>query len=260
MRLIFAFAAVMMAAPTAFAGTSSWYETTGGKLRLVTHSEADAQGVLRGMLEIRLDDGWKTYWKEPGETGVAPQISIEGASDARRVDLHFPAPERFDDGVSQWAGYEGSVRLPIEFSGINDLSSPLTLDVFLGVCETICVPVQASLDVMPGADSGPIDLAQVDAAFAALPAGPRVGFEVTHATAIDDALAIDVEMSGGAGSPDIFLAGRDGLVLAAPEFTPTATGGRFTARIVHRGKGDALQADYTLVSGDSAVSGVIEPD
>jgi DsbC/DsbD-like thiol-disulfide interchange protein len=250
----------MMAAPSAFAGTSSWYETTGGKLRLVTHSEADADGVLRGMLEIRLDDGWKTYWKEPGETGVAPQISIEGAGEARSVDLHFPAPERFDDGASQWAGYEGSVHLPIEFSGIDDFSSPLTLDVFLGVCETICVPVQASLVVTPGADSGPIDLAQVDAAFAALPGDAHDGFEVTNATASETALMIDVVISDGAGSPDLFLAGRNGLMLAAPEFEPTATGGRFTARIVHHGKGGVLQADYTLVSGDASVSGFIAPD
>ncbi|MCO6392116.1 hypothetical protein GTW25_13855 [Aliihoeflea aestuarii] len=260
MRIIVALAAALIVTPAAFAGTGAWHETTGGKLRLVTKGAADAQGALRGMLEIRLDEGWKTYWKEPGETGVAPQVSLEGASDVRGVALHFPAPERFDDGVSQWAGYQGHVRLPVAFSGLEDLSSPLTLDVFLGVCETICVPVQASLDVTPGADSGPIDEAQIDAAFAALPGAPHEGFDVTGASAGDDVLTIEVETPKGGGAPDIFLAGRDGLSLAAPKFEPAADGGTFTARIVHRGKGAALQADYTLVSGGAAVSGLIEPD
>lgn len=260
MKTIVAFAAAMMSAPSVFAGTSAWHETTGGKLRLMTQSAADARGVLRGVLEIRLDEGWKTYWKEPGETGVAPQVSLGDAKAGGTVDLHFPAPERFDDGVSQWAGYQGHVRLPVEFSGLDDLSSSLTLDVFLGVCETICVPVQASLEVKPSEDSGPIGEAQVDAAFAALPGEARAGFEVAHATTSDTVLTIGVEMPDGGSMPEIFLAGRDGLMLSVPEFEASDTGGTFTAQIVHRGKGAMVQADYTLVSGGTAVSGVIEAD
>ncbi|MHB2265394.1 protein-disulfide reductase DsbD domain-containing protein [Aliihoeflea sp. PC F10.4] len=259
MKVIAAFAAAMVIAPSAFAGTSAWYETTGGKLRLVTQSAPDVQGIVRGVLEIRLDEGWKTYWKEPGETGVAPQVSLNEAQPGESVELHFPAPERFDDGVSQWAGYQGHVRLPVEFSGLGDLSSPLTLDVFLGVCETICVPVQASLEVRPGEDSGPIDDAGVDAAFTALPAEPHEGLKVAHASASDTELTIDVEISDRQDVPELFLAGHDRLMLSAPEFTPTPSGGTFTAKIVLRSKG-VMQADYTLVSGNASVSGLIQPD
>jgi DsbC/DsbD-like thiol-disulfide interchange protein len=258
MRITAFLAVTLMTASPVLAGTTAWYETTGGKIRLVTQSAVDAQGILRAVLDISLDDGWKTYWKEPGETGVAPQISVASANGT--ASIRFPAPQRFDDGVSQWAGYEGRVRLPIELSNVGDISSPLTLDVFLGVCETICVPVQASLSVTPGEDSGPIEEAQIDAAFAALPEKAHAGFEVTGATVRDAILTVNVETPGGESPPDLFLAGRNGAMFAAPEFEMTSQGGRFTARIVRGGSAGPVEADYTLVRLDRAVSGVLVTD
>ena len=239
------------------AGASDWHEMTGGKLRLVTERSAGADGSLRGALEIRLDDGWKTYWQEPGETGVAPQISLHRGAPAEGVALHFPAPQRFDDGASQWAGYGGDVTLPVVVTGLGDDETSLGVDIFLGVCETICVPVQATLSVTPGEDIGPIDEAGITAAFANLPAEPRDGFAVVGTSHETGHLAIDVALPDGIDTAELFLAGKDGLMLAAPEFAPGAGGGTFTARIVAPAKDGAVAADYTLVAGDEAVAGTI---
>lgn len=250
--------AVLVLIPAlAHAGASDWHEMTGGKLRLVTEQSADADGILRGALEIRLDEGWKTYWQEPGESGVAPQISLHEPAAADSVALRFPAPQRFDDGASQWAGYDGNVTLPIIVSGLADDRAPLGIDIFLGVCETICVPVQTTLTVTPSDDVGPIDEAGIAGAFADLPGEAQDGFEVVGASRAADVLTIAVDLPNGIDTADLFLAGQDGLMLSAPEFAPGKGGGTFTARIIAPAKAGAVSADYTLVAGDEAVAGTL---
>jgi DsbC/DsbD-like thiol-disulfide interchange protein len=251
-------AAILVLVPAlAHAGASDWHEMIGGKLRLVTERTADSDGVLRGALEIRLDEGWKTYWQEPGESGVAPQISLHETASAASVALRFPAPQRFDDGASQWAGYDGDVTLPIIVSGLADTEAPLGVDIFLGVCETICVPVQTTLTLTPAEDIGPIEEAGIGRAFANLPAEAQNGFEVVRVRREADVLAIEVDLPNGIETADLFLAGHDGLMLAAPEFTPRSSGGTFTARILSPGKDGAVAADYTLIAGDEAVAGTL---
>lgn len=79
---------VMTAASPALAASSDWVETPGGKVRVVLE-ENKHTGELRGALQIDLNPGWKTYWRNPGDAGVPPQLNIEGNSSAR---IDFPAP------------------------------------------------------------------------------------------------------------------------------------------------------------------------
>ena len=79
----------------ALAASSGWHHADGTSLRIVTSDRSDADGRLRGALEIRLKPGWKTYWLDPGDAGVPPTLTL---ADGRPVDAAFPAPKRFDDG------------------------------------------------------------------------------------------------------------------------------------------------------------------
>ena len=63
----------------AAAGSSDWFETEGARIRLVTIDEPTPEGTLKGTLEIALDAGWKTYWADPGDAGIPPQIDIAGS-------------------------------------------------------------------------------------------------------------------------------------------------------------------------------------
>ncbi len=87
-------------APSAMAASSQWSKTQGGAVRLVTTGKPDADGMLRGALQVDLKPGWKTYWRDPGDTGVPPQISLSGASLA---GVSFPAPRRFKETDAVWA-------------------------------------------------------------------------------------------------------------------------------------------------------------
>src|SRR5688500_18454149 len=59
--------AALLAGGQAHASSSEWFEMEGARIRLVTASKPDADGRLRGILDIELKPGWKTYWRDPGD-------------------------------------------------------------------------------------------------------------------------------------------------------------------------------------------------
>jgi DsbC/DsbD-like thiol-disulfide interchange protein len=227
------------------AASSTIHETEGARLRLVTRSVPDQDGHLDGALEIMLKPGWKTYWREPGESGVPPSIMPSGI--AHSAEIHFPPPKRIEDGYASWAGYDGPVSLPLRFTlKPGRQSGFIEADVFLGICETVCIPVSARL-VVPdvGLATNPTDEAAVSAAFAALPraAGEREG--VVDILLAGDELILSV---AGKGTAELFLAPTKGWRLGTPEPEVTADGGlRFRVSVLKRPqKSPATVIDYVL--------------
>lgn len=255
-------APVLLAAPLAMAGgahaaSTGWQDTEGARLRLVVDDRPAPDGTLRGALEIALAPGWKTYWREPGDAGVPPRLTLDGSSNADGVSMHFPAPERFTDEWSTWAGYRGSMAIALEFA-TGDPAQPVLLktSAFLGICEDICIPVQMSFMLETNPDA-PADEPAVAAAFAALPAGAHDGFTVTQARLEGEVLVVEAEVPGNAAGADLFLAPADGWLLDVPERSGTEDGrATFHAKVLSSpGHGALPVTDYTLVNEGEAVSG-----
>jgi len=184
MRSFFILASTTLALATATtsatASSSEWHDSEGGKVRLVTTGKPDAQGKLQGALEIALKPGWKTYWRDPGDSGVPPQIGVERSSNVAKAVLAYPAPQRHDDGYSKWAGYDYPVTLPVSFT-VPSPGEPVKIeaDVLLGICETICIPVQAKFTIDPATGSdNQADATVVKAALSALPAAAQADFNI----------------------------------------------------------------------------------
>ncbi|MEJ6781235.1 protein-disulfide reductase DsbD domain-containing protein [Aminobacter sp. Piv2-1] len=249
-----------VAAP-AYSSASDWGTTEGGRFRLVTAGRPDAEGKLQGVLFIELKPGWKTYWRDPGDSGVPPQIDVTASRNVSAVEMSFPAPQRHDDGYSIWAGYDYPVGLPVTFT-IPSPGEPslIEADVFLGVCETICVPVQARLQVDPAADpDNPDDVALVEAAFEALPAPAQADFGVTPTPGGDGMLSVVANVPGSPEGVDLFVAGTDGYLFGVPKRNAEAGKLTFTVKVIDRpdapptGKG----IPYTLTTATSAVEGFL---
>jgi DsbC/DsbD-like thiol-disulfide interchange protein len=246
---------------SALASSSDWFETQGGRIRLVTAGKPDGAGRLKGMLEVDLRPGWKTYWRDPGDAGVPPQIDVSASENIASAEFAFPAPERHDDGSFKWAGYDEPVALPIIFT----LNSPtdaalIEADVFLGVCETICIPAQTRLTLDPASDpDNPEDTAAVAAAFAALPAPAKPEFGVSSAREEGSKLVVEAKFPGDPASAEFFLATSDGYAFGAPERVEKEGKTLFSLEILARPDsvpaGDGLH--YTLVTGSGAVGGRI---
>ncbi len=129
------------------AASSDWLTVSGGKMRLVTSASPDG-ATLRAGLQIKLDDGWKTYWRSPGASGIPPQVSFLGSKNVTDPKLMFPIPTVFSDGDGLSAGYKQEVTFPISLQRLSN-SAPTTLNAngLIGICGEICIPVQFSLSV-----------------------------------------------------------------------------------------------------------------
>ncbi|MGV6887650.1 protein-disulfide reductase DsbD domain-containing protein [Rhodophyticola sp. SM2404] len=99
-------------------------------------------------LEITLADGWKTYWRAPGESGIPPVLSFSGASGIDGMAIHWPAPQVFTINGMRSIGYDGRVILPLEL--LVDETGEIQMDgeVELGVCQDVCVPVTIDLEAL----------------------------------------------------------------------------------------------------------------
>ena len=196
----------------------------GVEIRLVA-SAPEKDGVIPAMLDIRLAPGWKTYWSDPGASGLPPQIMMSGPG-LRFDGVRFPAPKAFLEGDTRSVGYEGSVALPLALS--HEAGAPparLTAQVMIGVCKDICVPVQASLsaDLSGPAAGNALDRARITLAQESLPGPPQPDLKVISARLRDSKLTLEIAAPSGE-APQIFLASKTGASFGIPEILPIGSG------------------------------------
>ncbi|MGB3897226.1 MAG: protein-disulfide reductase DsbD domain-containing protein [Mesorhizobium sp.] len=254
-------AATLAATLCASAASSAWHDSEGGRIRLVTSGQPDAAGRLEGVLEVALKPGWKTYWRDPGDSGVPPQLDVSASTNISQAALSFPAPRRHEDGYGGWAGYDHPVSLPVVFT-LATPGSPAVIyaNVFLGMCETICIPVQASLKLDPSSapdDAG--DTALVQAGFSALPAEAKADFGAKALPGSHETLVVEATAPGKASAVDLFVAGENGYMFGPP--SREESDGRITFRIPVLDRPAAPPAGaglpYTLTGETGAVQGLL---
>lgn len=256
-RTVLAAAMLLAAGAAAHSASSDRVGVEGGAVRLVMSSEPDAQGRLRGALEVDLEPGWKTYWLEPGGSGVPPSVEVSAGGQAVRTEIGFPAPQRHRDGGDVWAGYDRPVSFALTMEPPAG-ATVLDASVFLGVCEDICIPVKADFRIDTAAQASVADDEQVvDEAFADLPPAPREGFRVIDARANGQTLEVRAETPAGDAPVDLFLASSAGPVLGTPVGEAANGGTLFSVPLLAALDGEASQLRYTLVVGEDAVAGII---
>ncbi|MEI5677689.1 MULTISPECIES: protein-disulfide reductase DsbD domain-containing protein [unclassified Mesorhizobium] len=253
--------AIALGSAPALASSTDWFETQGGRVRLVTSGKPDANGQLHGILDIDLDPGWKTYWRDPGDAGVPPQLDISASTNISSAEFDFPVPQHHDDGYSKWAGYDQSVALPITFH-LKAAGEPAMIDahVFLGICETICIPVSTKLVLDPTNDpDNADDAALVSAAQEALPAAEQPGFNVKIVSKDEKSLLVEASFPGNPTSADFFIAGENGYSFAAPKRVEKDGKTLFSVEILNRPAQVPAEGGlhYTLVSDAGSVSGIL---
>ena len=105
--------------------------------------------MFRSGVEIKLKPGWKTYWRYPGDSGVPPALDFSQSQNVKSAAVMFPAPMRFSDGAGGSSiGYKDGVIVPVHVTPA-DPARPVTLRLKLdyAVCEKLCVPAEAKLEL-----------------------------------------------------------------------------------------------------------------
>ncbi|WP_295042512.1 protein-disulfide reductase DsbD domain-containing protein [uncultured Paracoccus sp.] len=125
-------------------------------------------------IEFRLEPGWKTYWRNPGDSGLPPVFDWSGSGNLQGVTLHWPAPQAIpsDDGTA--LGYHDRLVLPFTAIPVDgDGTVDLAVTVDFGLCKNICVPAHAVLTAdAPGTNPDPAILAAMDQVPRTIPGQP----------------------------------------------------------------------------------------
>jgi DsbC/DsbD-like thiol-disulfide interchange protein len=249
---------------------TAWHKDAHTATRLIagTLVNQSPASYLRAGIEIRLDPGWKTYWRYPGDTGVPPTFDFAGSQNVKSATVEWPAPEPFSDGAGgNSIGYSGDVILPLKVTPA-DASYPPTLRVKLdyAVCGTLCVPAHATLELALTGKSA--DEATLKSAEQSVPKRVALGPNSGNALAVlsvrreaggkRDRVVVDV--AAPAGVPVVLFAEGPtpdwALPLPEPDGPATGPTRRFTFDLDGlppgaQAKGAAIT--LTAVSGEQAI-------
>ncbi len=165
---------LLLAAPfatPAWAGESAPVRSSRAVVTLVSDTDAVRPGQpLRLGLRMRMAPGWHTYWRNPGDAGVPPELTLTLPPGVTAGDLQWPTPVRLPEGPVMTYGYTGEVVLPVALTPGPD---PLHVEATATwlVCEKICVPEEGSftLDLPGGAPAPSAEAALFDAAAVRMP-------------------------------------------------------------------------------------------
>ena len=92
-------------------------------------------------LKIEMDEGWHTYWKNPGDSGGPIEISWDLPDGFSASDIQWPTPERIPYPPLMTYGYEDFVIFPFVLSiPENYEDDSFSLNVDLLVCADVCIP------------------------------------------------------------------------------------------------------------------------
>lgn len=101
-----------------------------------------ADGSHMAALHVELSEGWKTYWRAPGDAGIPPRFDWRGSRNLAGVEMIWPTPRiTLDHGLTT-IGYTGQLVLPMRLTPIKaGRDVALSGKVEIGVCREVCVPV-----------------------------------------------------------------------------------------------------------------------
>jgi len=199
---------------------SAWTNGFHSKARLTAANllgKGDGFALYAGV-DIRLDKNWKTYWRSPGDGGgVPPEFDWSGSQNVKSLRVLYPLPKLLKDTYGISIGYKDKVIFPVAVTPA-DPSRPvrLRLAVYYGVCEDICIPAEArlELDVAPNARATISVQRDLMTAMRHVPARTSDGLTVTATKAVLDGasphLLVTAKSTDVNARIDLFVVSRDG--------------------------------------------------
>ena len=120
------------------------------EVQLIADPAARVEGrPIRVGLRMKMDPGWHTYWKNPGDAGMPTRLAWTLPAGWQAGDIEWPAPERIPVGELASYGYDGEVVLPVLLFAPRGWSGKLPAHVAARaewlVCKESCLPETATL-------------------------------------------------------------------------------------------------------------------
>jgi DsbC/DsbD-like thiol-disulfide interchange protein len=218
----------------AIVSQSPWVASTNSKVRLVSGTvDLDGKPMLLAGVQLRMDAGWKTYWRIPGDSGVPPSFDWSGSKNLKHAEMLYPAPHRFADANGTAIGYDDEVVFPVKVTPERE-GEPIELKLAFayGLCMNLCIPNDVTLALALPADAA---LHRGDAALletflarvpkpAALGALPRVEGVTANLDGPKPELLVDALFAPDATGTDLFIEAGETFVPVPMPLAPLADG------------------------------------
>lgn len=239
--------------PALQAADSGWLQSpTNDHAKVRLRADTSHNGETRLLLGIELQKGWKTYWRSPGEGGIAPAITWQG--NPPPATWYWPTPQRFDVAGISTQGYHDRVELPMVMKGAvpRQLAGTLTLST----CSNVCILTDYPFSLDLGAPSDAQFTHDFAQAMGQVPIADGL-VESIKAGYQNGELQISAERTAGWQQPELFFDTLEDADLGKPKVS--SEGAQMFARVpVSDGWGDSV-ADLrgktlTLVIGDGGVA------
>jgi DsbC/DsbD-like thiol-disulfide interchange protein len=255
------------ASPGRAEDVSVWDTDIRSAMRLIAGSMPKDAAPLRAGIELRLEPGWKTYWRYPGDSGVPPIFDFAGSENVQSITVLWPAPRRFPDGAGgNSIGYMGRVIFPVQVVP-QDKTKPVTLraKADYAICEKLCVPAEGKAELQLA--SGPASEDAALAAAEALVPRPRklgdageMSVRIAQREMAGGRARVVVDVAAPEGAPiDLFAEGpTPEWALPLPEPVAGAPAGtrRYAFDVDGLPAGARIEGailKLTLVAGDAAI-------
>lgn len=144
----------LFALPSAYAQTSAQTEVISQPhldAQMLSEVESAQPGASFWVaIKLMPDDGWHTYWINPGDSGLATQINWQLPDGVSAGDIVWPRADKYRIGPLANYGFEDTTYLLTEISVDDSFSeSELRLEnrVDWLVCEEYCIPGHAEFDL-----------------------------------------------------------------------------------------------------------------
>ena len=253
----FLVASIQMAAEL-HAEASATYSSPAVKAKLITVQDAISTGAatISAGLDLVLEEGWKTYWRSPGEVGLPPQIDWSGSENVADVEVLWPAPTRFTAFGIENFGYGDEVVIPLQVQ-LEQQGEPVLLvaKVSLLTCSDICVPQNFDLNLALPSGSG-IDQDAADRISAFVARVPLEGkaTRIERATLHLDGSFTELTVSASSDvpfkQPDVFPEFGIGTALGKPDIRLGGGGRQLWARFPVLSHDETLSAEPLLTITD----------
>jgi DsbC/DsbD-like thiol-disulfide interchange protein len=139
---------LLSTSPTRAADASAWSQDSKSDMRLIAGAAKAGDAALRAGVEIKMQPGWHTYWRYPGDSGVPPRFDFSGSDNVKTAKVRFPAPRLFSDDSGNSIGYADGVIFPVQVVP-REAGKPVTLRLKIdyAVCEKLCIPAEGRAEL-----------------------------------------------------------------------------------------------------------------
>jgi suppressor for copper-sensitivity B len=226
LSVIFSF--LFLSAAPALAVESPWVSSAEMQAKLMSGvSGISQESEIDAAIQLRHSAGWHSYWRSPGESGLAPRFDWSASENVENVTVSYPAPKRFDELGLTTFGYHGDVIFPLDVTLKNPKqAAKLAVKMDTMACNNICIPIslEMNLDIPKAEESQsiapPRNAQLIEFARGKVPSKSNSNsLKIENAVLSKEALVINAYSSRGFANTDMIVEIGTLALPAKPEIT-----------------------------------------